>query len=306
MRLGWTFALLVALAMLCGCSTSSTYTRINAFELEVPSAPDMHGVNGYMNPGESNWRISGDVNIHKEEGLHRGGYGVNSTSCKLGSCDRIHLPQEKVHDNFVRKNMDYFSGDIEYLTKSGSSRDAIDQNAGGMFSFGIAYRQGALIHAGFGINTRYFEVGATLGLWGQYRHLTYRATKYSCYRDVFPANFYAYQDDEDKEIYEEHYTDYDDATTIVGTYGGYLSAYYGPMFLTFSASIYTPVMTLTTSDSYYGFRNMEEDMPKVITEYFTFGYRISKMVEVHAGASNMLGEFEGWHWGATGGVSLYL
>lgn len=299
MRLGWIFALLVALAMLCGCSTSSTYTRINAFELEVPSAPDMHGANGYMNPGESNWRISGDVNIHKEESMSRGGYGVNATSCKLGSCDKIHLPQEKVHDNFVRKNMDYFSGGIEYLTKSGLPRDTIDQNAGGMFSFGIAYRQGALIHAGFGVNTKYFEAGATLGLWGQYRHLTYRATKYTCYGSVFATL-------DDDKVYEEHYTDYDDATTIVGTYGGYLSAYYGPMFLTFSASIYTPVMTLTTSDSYYGFRNMEEDMPKVITEYFTFGYRISKMVEVHAGASNMLGDFEGWHWGATGGVSLYL
>ena len=48
------------------------------------------------------------------------------------------------------------------------------------------------------------------------------------------------------------------------------------------------------------------EFPLVMTEYIVLGYKLNENMELRLGAANTFGEFPGWHWSATGGVSYYL
>jgi hypothetical protein len=93
------------------------------------------------------------------------------------------------------------------------------------------------------------------------------------------------------------------------TYGGYASTYYGPYSLNFSVNIYRPDPSYPGDDDDNVSRSSgtisEFDFPLVVTGYLTAGYRINENWEVRLGASNIVGELPGWHWGATGGISYY-
>ena len=88
----------------------------------------------------------------------------------------------------------------------------------------------------------------------------------------------------------------------MAVYGGFASAYYGPLSLSFSFSVYRPDPAYSKSND-----NLQAKFafPRVMTEYIVAGYRLNDSWEFRVGAANTFGEFPGWHWSVTGGVSYY-
>lgn len=106
---------------------------------------------------------------------------------------------------------------------------------------------------------------------------------------------------------------------LLWTYGGYASVYFGPVSLNYSISVYYPSAEYEEGDESYlntDFEwngNYDEshllanfELPLVLTEYITLGYRLNEKLELHAGAINIFGDYPGWHWSGTAGFSLYL
>ena len=49
--------------------------------------------------------------------------------------------------------------------------------------------------------------------------------------------------------------------------------------------------------------NADFELPWVITEYLTAGYKFNEEWELRIGAVNVFGDFEGWHWSMISGIS---
>ena len=276
------FVLLVFL--FSGCSVSGSYRHLEKFEMEALAAPELRGANGFREPNTSKMRLSANVQIGEEEKERLSGI-VN----EVGDCSAI--SGCKGFDKFeVNENVDatYKMG-FSILTASLDYQIKYDLL---MWGWGISINKGLFGSLFLGVNTKYFEVGAALGLWGHTRSFSYSGADYDCVKYLLGG--------------EELESNSFEATTDIGfaaTYGGFASAYYGPLSLSFSFNVYRPDPSYPDGSS-----KMQADFefPLVMTEYIVVAYRLNENVEFRLGAANTFGEFHGWHWSATGGMSYYL
>ena len=132
---------------------------------------------------------------------------------------------------------------------------------------------------------------------GSHRHRHYDYQGYTIYA--------AYEDDGSKKAAKSPFHEEFDDYTSVFTFGGYASAYYGPIFFTYSVIAYKP----TFEDE--NLWSKEDDdvvlyLPYVITNYYSLGYRLDEHWEVSIGAANVFGSFAGYHWSGHAGISFYM
>ena len=282
------FVLLLSSLFLVGCGLTNHYAHVEAFEMETPPAPEIRGAGNYKEPNTANVRLSANVHANSQdrEQLH----GLTN---KLDDCPHLTSCEGFKAEN-VKENVDG-SYKVVYPGLT-ASLDYISKKDLFLWGIGFALDKGFYSRFLLGINTKYFEVGGSLGWWIYTRKFKYSGTTYECERYFSKETLYKYPFETSNGM------------ASVVTYGGYASAYYGPFSLNFSVNIYRPDPSFPEDDdNSAGYRGTlaDFDFPLVVTEYITAAYRINPQWELHLGASNVLGEFPGWHWAATGGVSYY-
>lgn len=282
--------LLLSSFLFVGCGYTRHYAHVEKFEMETLAAPEIRGAGGYKEPNTANVRMSANVHVGSQDkeqlrGLRNKMDGCNDiTQCKAYKSEEVN----ETVDGTYKMKYPYVEASLDYISKKE------------LFLWGISFALDKGVYGSFllGVNTKYFEVGGSLGMWMHFRDFDYSGTTYSC------DPFYGAGGSFDKSSFERG-----NGVGVVVTYGGYASAYYGPLSLNFSVNIYRPDPEYPADDdgsaSKSGRTISEFDFPLVVTEYITAGYRINENWEVRLGASNIVGEFPGWHWGATGGISYY-
>lgn len=275
--------LLVGLLSLTGCTLTSFYDHVERFEMEVLPAPELRGFGSYQKPNTSSVRLSAQVNLG-QSGSETFSTLENSLSgCgRIEDCDGFNKSDFKERVTAIYQFVSPIAmASFDYVTKWD------------MFLIGLSLGADYGGYADFlvGINTKYFELGAAVGLWMMAREFKYMGTEFECTKGIWGA-----EDD-------FRYREFGNSNTgaMVGFYGGYITAYYGPFSLNYSFDIYRPNPSYTEVDIVADF-----DLPLVMTEYIMAGYRFNKNWEFRLGATNVFGEFPGWHWSFNGGVSYYL
>lgn len=195
-------------------------------------------------------------------------------------------PNEEIYDTLKTKgertDVTYkmggtdFSGKIDFLYK-------LD---GFIFGTGLGYKDGFYHHFTLGTNLKHFEFGIFFGLFHQYSDIDYQGSK--CHYSLFLFN----EKEEECESFTEDQSDFY-TTYLLGAYAGLI---FDDLFLNYSVSTYKPNILI------------EEHSPKlikVVTQYITLGYRISKWFELSAGSSITYTTTPHWYYGWTGGISFY-
>lgn len=257
--------------------------------METPAAPEIRGAGNYKEPNTANVRLSANVHMGSEDKEQLHGLRNNMNGCSGVTKCRDYKPEEvkeKV-DGTYKMMYPYVDASLDYISKKELF----------LWGFTFAVDKGFYSSLLLGINTKYFEVGGSLGLWMYFRKFNYSGTSYDC--DTFlGAN----------RLTKYPFESSNGMGTVV-TYGGYVGSYYGPFSLNFSVNVYRPDPSYPTDDNDDVSRSSgtvaKFDFPLVVSEYITAGYRINENWEVRLGASNIVGDFPGWHWAATGGFSYY-
>ena len=279
--------LLLSSLVLVGCGLTNHYAHVEAFEMEVPAAPEVRGAGNYKEPNTANVRLSANLQAAPQDEVRLHGLKNKMDGCKgLVECDGFKAENIKENvDGTYKMVGPILSASLDYISKKELF----------LWGFSFALDKGFYASLILGVNTKYFEVGASLGWWNYLRKFNYSGTTYECERYFGKETFYQYP-----------FASSNGVGSVV-TYGGYASAYYGPFSLNFSVNIYRPDPAFPEDDKKYDYSGTLADfeMPLVVTEYISAGYRINPQWELRLGASNVLGEFPGWHWGATGGISYY-
>jgi len=285
--------LLIAFAslfILSGCSITGNYEHVEAITMDAAAAPEVRGASGYQKPNTRSSRFSANVysGISDKESIQ----GIRN---KLGDCSKISgcegFNEAKINvkedvDATYKTTIPYFSASAEMLKKNDLT----------LWSLGLSINDGLYGFGSFGFNTTYFEIGATLGFWFNYRDFNYSGTSYYCSESIFDSE-------------DIHRTNIGGSSnsSFVFTYGGYVSAYYEQFSLNYSLNVYRPRPNYANSFSSNENTELQADfdLPIVLTEYITAGYRIGQNWEIRLGAVNTFGEFPGWHWNLTAGLSYY-
>lgn len=261
--------LLAACSLLTGCVVD--YAHVTKVNMEVTPAPEMRGASGYMKSGQSENRFTGSVNIGAKEDVE-----LKGIKNPIGSgCDsKCRKSIEHRVDDDVEATYSigypYVTGSYERLNKSGSF----------LWSWGLGINRGwyGLLTAGF--NTKYFEIGVSDEVWLEFRDFRYSAEYYD---DLFASG-------EDGGF-----------MMLQNVVGAYASVYLDNVSLNYSISAYRPSPSYSDTNVQADF-----DLPYVLTEYITVGYRFTKTMEARLGVVNLFGEFPGWHWSGFGSFSINI
>lgn len=279
-------AMAALVAVFSGCSISSSYGHVDHVLMETPAAPNIHGANGYQESGTSVWKATANVAYNNQEKEL-----VREMPNSMEYCDNLSncmsVEERKKHemvDVSYRTHFSIMDATIENSHKIGDF----------LWNWGVGLNQGVYGFLALGFNTKHLEAGASYSIWMQKRDFRYAGTRYSCSYWSYNGS-YSY--DTDSFSGRSRYD-------LLWTYGGYASAYWGPVSLNYSLSVYQPSANYDSDDEYHLQANFE--LPLVLTEYITLGYRINEKLEVHGGAINIFGDFPGWHWSGTAGFSLYM
>ncbi|WP_173384738.1 hypothetical protein [Fibrobacter succinogenes] len=278
-------------ALLSGCSMTHDYGHVEQFDMEVPAAPELRGVGNYQEPKTFKVRASGNVHMGKTEKEKLSGITNKMENCSGITNCRGFKSEE------VREKVDG-TYNITYPIVT-ASIDLLAKRNWFMWGGSVSFNKGMSADLIIGANTKYFEAGLSIGAWMYTRKFNYSGTQYSCDQFLVWEDFSRY-------FFEDSST-----TGVTLTYGGFASIYNGPISFNFSFSVYRPdpAFPTTSGGSLFakeGHTIANFDMPLVMTEYFTVGYRITDRWEARMGIANTLGEFRGWHWSAMGGISYYL
>ena len=277
--------LLTAL-LFAGCSGVSKMAHIDEFNMEVLATPEVRGVGKNLSSDTSVIRMALNVHVGAQEKEELSGIVNKRSTCNF-KCDGAEDVELK-EDVDAEYSLGYpiVSGSFDYFVKSGLA----------IAGFGLGVDHGGYVDALLGINTKYFEIGVTGGFWVYPRYFAYHGQVLYCE--------YHWLDDDEFSMNAYH------SSSDMGYswfFGGFASAFIGPVTLYFSTSVYTPDPNYEGAgddgmDSFHA----DFDFPMVITEYISVGYRFLENWEVRLGTANLFGDFPGWHWSFNGGVSYYL
>jgi hypothetical protein len=292
------YGLISFLFLGCAVTTehSSSVKHVENFEMEVPAAPEVRGASGYMEHNSSSIRLSAKVHTWKQEKETLSGI-TNEKKANYSEYKNYNV-QEDV-DGTYKIIYPYLTASIEYMYKIKIF----------LLGMNVSINRGILSNVSVGVNTRYFEAGLFGGLWIYANEYDYSGTVYvhksrkTTVYDIDGAGSRYGLDDYD--ISSSNHFESSSPGSTVPFGGGYASAYYGPLSLNFSISLYYPNISYE-SDSKDEKIQSDFNFPCVMTEYITLGYRLNKQWEFRLGTANVFGDFPGWHWSATGGFSYYL
>lgn len=259
--------------------------------MEAPTAPELRGVGNYQDSRTFKIRASANAHLGKSEKEKISGIKNSMDNCSgITSCREFRKDevQEKV-DATYKITYPIVTANLDFLAK----RDVF------LWGGSVGLDKGMSANLILGVNTKHFEAGLAVGAWIYNRDFHYAGTEYSC------SQFLIWED------FSQFYFEDSSSTGMAITYGGFASVYSGPVSINFSFSMYRPDPSFpTTSDGALfakeGNTIANFDMPFVMTEYISVGYRITPKWEARVGVANTFGEFPGWHWSATGGISYYL
>ena len=261
--------MLAACSLLTGCVVD--YAHVTKVNMEVTPAPEMRGASGYMKSGQSDFRLSGSVNVGEtEEEKIKGLKNPIGSGCDSKCRKSI---ENKVSDDVeatYTTGYPYLAGSFEHLNKNGIF----------LWSWGVSVNRGTSGFLTLGLNTKHFEFGISDAVWWVFRDFEYSAEYYD---DLFARG-------EDNSF-----------MTLQNVLGAYASVYLDKVSLNYSISAYRPTPSYSDTNLQADF-----DLPYVLTEYITVGYRFSKTMEARLGVVNLFGEFPGWHWSGFGSFSINL
>lgn len=246
--------------------------------MEIPAGPEVRGASFYQKSKTGNLRISGNVHLGQSEKID-----IEGITSKTGDCSAMEkcLQHEFTVDDHVqatyKTSYPIVTGSMEYLYKYKIL----------LWSVGGAINDGFFAFTSGGINTDFFEVGANIGIWGYHRHFEYSGIDYQCSADW----------GDNRYLSEHPFGDSNKFGASV-VYGLYAGTYYDHFSLNFSINTYKPHTRYNTSEI-----NADFELPWVITEYLTAGYKFNEEWELRIGAVNVFGDFEGWHWSMISGIS---
>ena len=258
------FFVLTAIAVALSACASSKFDRTEAITIDANPGPNVQGINRYLPQNTVGSRLHG---------------GAIAGETKYIDLDNV---KNKGDWDSVAIDTKY---KITYLPVYGS----IDKFAkGDLFTmhigFGICH--GVYASTGFGINTRFFELGFT-----SFQRFTYQTFNYLGYEK---------QDDGSLDTLE----DWTNNAKIVMQYGvgTYASLFIGPVTLSYNGNIYRPNKSIVFTDPNPKFNFAT---PYLFTNNFLVSYWYSETMEFQIGITNVLIDFNGGNWSLNAGISLW-
>ncbi len=274
--------LLVAALFLSACTVDGRYGHVEGVRVDIPASPEIHGAGNFQEPNTKRWRASANVHLGREERAN-----IDGIENSLGDCSDIeHCRGNAPIDVYEKVDAEYrtvypvVSASIERLYK----KDLL------LWSWGAGFNRGIYGFGTLGINARHFELGASLGIWMMRHGQSYSGSYYQCVKWNWESEY---------ELERSGFGATDDILDASYLYGIHGAAYFGPFSFLASAEIYRPNLKVSDKDIHADF-----NLPYVITEFFEVGYRLDENWELYTGVANILGDFEGWHFSALGGVRL--
>lgn len=247
-----TLCVVLSLFLLNGCVTE-TSTRIRKASMEVNPAPEMRGAGEHLT-SSYRYRFSGNVNVGKKDDVPVEGM----------------FDESRKVDFETQIRYGYVSGSAEVLTHAGPL----------MFDLGVGVNSGLYTFLSLGLNTRFFEIGASAGLWNNFRKYHYEG-----YTSKTELVFFTTTRDLDE-------TSSTGKSFMAGLYTG---LYFGPI-------------SLEASVSYYGADFKVDDVGfDVLTTYLTANYHLNEHWTIRAGAVRLYMDMTDCeYWSGFGGVSYSL
>ena len=248
---------------LCACSG----TRMDYAEtatIDAYPGPSMQGINRYLPENTIGSRLHGGVLVGTTKSRH-----LDSTYNK-GDWDSVEV------------DADY---KIKYLPVYGS----IDKFVKGKLvtmNIGFGIYHGIYASTGFGINTKYFELGLS-----SFQRFTYETFNYLAYEE---------QDDGTFEKLED--TKSGDKLVFQYGAGAYASLFIGKVTLSYNGNIYRPNKSIIINDP---IPEPSFATPYLFTNNFIVSYWYSETTEIQLGVTNLLMDFNGGNWSLMAGVSLW-
>ena len=251
-----------AILMLGACSS----TRMNyaeSIEMDAYPAPNSQGANRHLPENSTGSRLRGGV---------IGGF-----------TDRVKL--DAVHNTGDRDTLDV---DARYKIKYLPIYGSIDKFVKGeLFTMNIGFgiNHGIYASTGFGINTRFFELGVN-----SFQRFTYQR-----------LSFLAYEK-KSKDEFEKLEAINDNKLVFQYGVGGFAGLFIGPITLGYNGSVYRPNMSLVINEPNPRFCFKT---PFMFTNNFYVSYWYTDLLEFQAGVSNELIDFNGGNWSLNAGVSIW-
>lgn len=275
--------LLAASLFLAACTVDGRYGHVEGVRVDIPASPEIHGAGHFQEPNTRRWRAAANVHLGKEERAN-----VDGIENPLGDCSDIEHCRGNAQIEVYEKV------DAEYRTVYPIVSASIERLYKGdllLWSWGAGINRGIYGFGTFGVNARNFELGVSLGIWMMTHGQSYSGSYYQCVRWDWESEYQL-----ERSGFGEIDRSVLDASFL---YGLHAAAYFGQFSLMASAEIYRPNLYVSDKDIHADFM-----LPYVITEFFEVGYLLNENWELYAGLSNILGDFEGWHFSLLAGVRL--
>lgn len=237
--------------------------------VEVKPAPEIHGASHEMAPHSGAVRISGGARFGGDDREYAG-----------------RIENAGVEDDYRYANLfydvvtSYWYGAIHVVSK------------GELYTWGfsVGYDNALYVATSAGLNTDHFEAGVTLSLGLQIANRQYRD---------------GVVDDEDYNYHE----DFINVASDLIAPGIYASVYEGRVSLTYSGSVYWPENVFNDDEGSFDpyVKTKGSFLPTaVFTHHLSVGYIFDKGIGIRLGVTNVMGDFNGFHWSGFGGVELNL
>lgn len=251
-----------AIALSACASTKMEYAE--SATIDIYPGPSMQGISRLLPENTIGSRLRGGVAIGASEKI-----GLDSVYNK-GDWDSVEVDARYK---------------IKYLPVWGS----IDKFVKGkLFTMNIGFGiyHGIYASTGFGINTKYFELGVQ-----SFQRFTYES-----------FNYHAYEKTEDESLEKIEDTNNNDKLVFQYGAGAYASLFIKSVTLSYNGNVYRPNKSIVINDPV---PEISFATPYVFTNNFLISYWYSDTIEFQLGITNLLVDFNGGNWSLMAGVSLW-
>lgn len=278
--------------------------------MEIKPAPEVAGASQKMESNSTKYMFSAGGSFGKNEKAYAGKIANSLDSAK--SCTKCNGPSKE------EISKQYKNADLTYALQSNSfyvTFEMLIKQELFTYGFKLGVDNAAYIAAVWGINTENFEVGATLAWGSTSGEKRQRGDVVDCERGYSCGKYglecEGYWKDYEKESFDEKVKSV--YSTILAP-GIYASVYYKGFSLNYTGSLYYPDNVFngnhesfdTADGPEYSLKMKDESLPVVLTNRFNVGIPLTEKIRLRAGATQVFGDFEGWHWSGTAGLDLML
>lgn len=251
-----------AIALSACASTKMEYAETAS--IDIYPGPSMQGISRYLPENTIGSRLRGGLSLGMSEKI-----GLDSVYNK-GAWDSVEVDARYK---------------IKYLPVWGS----IDKFVKGkLFTMNIGFGiyHGIYASTGFGINTKYFELGVQ-----SFQRFTYES-----------FNYLAYKKQEDESLAEIKDEKNNDKLVFQYGAGAYASLFINKVTLSYNGNVYRPNKSIIINDP---IPEISFATPYLFTNNFLVSYWYSDTIEFQLGVTNLLVDFNGGNWSLMAGISLW-